>query len=817
MFAGLWQDLRYGARVLRKTPAFTLVAVLTLGLCIGANTAMFSIVNGVLLRPLPLAHPERLVTFWLTAPVKKINEVNLTPGLFAYIRERSHAFEAMAAYDTGTLNLTGQGEPEQVDAAEVSPDYFDVLGVQPVLGHGFTREQEQHGKGLSAVLSHELWLRRFHADPGILGRAIDLDGTPMVVAGVMPPHFEFPNRAEGSGLPPRIEVWVPLELDPQNINYWNYLVVGRLRPGFEARGAQRELTALWNGFEREHGAELGGGALGPGVSAVVKSLQARVVGEVRTPMLVLLCAMGLVLLIACADLASLTLIRGSARRSEIALRCCLGASAQRIARQQLAESVVLAALGGALGLLIGWWAIEAFRQQTIVEVPFAARVGLDAGAVLVSLALTLLAVTVLGLAPALGATRLDLQNALKPRMRGAGRTPDRRLNSGFVIAQFALSLLLLAGAGLLIQSFRNLLAIDPGFHAQAVWSGRVGLAGARYDSESQQRAFFGSLLERARNLPGVRSAALCQVVPFSGGGGGYPFTIEGHVLARGEPTRDAWRRSVTPDYFTTLGIPIVRGRAFSPTDDASAQAVAIVDAKLARAYWPGADPIGRRLKIGGPDSNAPWLTVVGVVASVKNRRLDEDAKFTLYQPFEQWPQREMSLVLRSDADPAALTPGVRRALAELDPALPLYSVTTVADDVRRSLTTRRLTNAILTGLALSALLLSVLGIYGVMSLSVGSRTHEFGVRMALGATPAALLRLVLGQGMRLTLAGIALGLAGAIGLTGLMKGLLYGVAPGDPVVLAAVAGVLGTAALAACYLPARRATTVDPIVALREE
>ena len=812
----LLQDLRYGLRMMLTKPGFTAVIVLTLALGIGANTAIFSVVQTVLLNPLPLPDADRLVTFWISAPAKKMKEANLTPALFALLRERNHTVDSLAAYEVGTATLTGRGEPEQLNAAAVTADYFRALGLQASRGRTFLPGEDAPGKSNVAILSYELWQRRFNGSE-ILGQSVNLDHTPTTVVGIMPPGTDFPNRGEQSGFPTHIDLWVSLPIDRDNLSYFNYLAVGRLKPGVGSDAAQREMQSLWEDFVRQYDAQLGAGSLGPGSFIVMVPLKERIVGNMRLPLLVLLVGVVLVLLIACANIANLLLARATVRNREIALRRCLGASPGRILRQLLTESLLLATLGGAVGLLLAAWGVAAMRSALAAQIPLIDAVHLNPNVLLFAFGITLLTGMLFGLAPSLQGSRLNLQEAIKEGARGSVSRSSRRLGDAFVISQIALSLVLLVGAVLLVRSFRNLMSVNPGFSAHNVLSATVSLPESRYGDAAQVRGFLNQLLERVQHLPGVSSAALCNVVPFSGGGGGYAFTVEGYQPKPGEPARDTWRRSVTPDYFATMGIKILKGRQFENSDQETSTLVAIVDEKLAREYWPDEVPMGKRLRLGGPTSKAPWLTIVGVVPSVKNRRLDEDAKFYVYQPFSQWAPRETSLVVRTTIEPAAITAGVRSQVAALDPELALFDITTVDDSVARSVSTKRLSSILLLAFAITALLLAIIGIYGVISLNVNNRTNEFGIRLALGAQPRNVLQLVLGQGIRVAAVGLAIGIGAALLLTRLLETLLFGVTPSDPLTFVVVAVILSVAALFAAYIPARRATKVDPLVALRYE
>lgn len=812
----LLQDVRYGMRLMAKNPGFSAVIILTLALGIGANTAIFSVVQAVLLNPLPINEADRVVTFSLSAPAKKMSEVNITPGLFATFKNRTQTLDKLAAYETGSVTLSGSGQPEQLEVAAVTSDYFANLGIDAIHGRTFASGEDTPGKENVVVLSYELWQRRFNGGE-VVGRSINLENVPTMIIGVMPPRTNFPHKAEGESFPSRIDLWQSLPVDRNNINFWNYHAIGRLKPGVTLGAAQRELQHLWEEFVAQNDAQLGAGSLGPGAYVVMTPLQERIVGNIRTPLLVLMAGAALVLLIACANIANLLLARSTARRREIALRRCLGAAPLRILRQLLTESVLLSVIGGVLGLLLATWAIALIQSLLGSEIPMAESVRLDTKVLLFAVGISMLTGIIFGLAPALRGSRLNLQETIKEGPRVSASRGSRRLGNAFVVSQIALSLVLLIGAALLVRSFRNLVAVDPGFRPQNVLSATVSLPKANYPEDSQIHAFYNELLTRVQHSAGVTSAALCQIVPFSGGGGGYAFTVEGYTPREREPARHTWRRSVTPDYFSTMGISLLRGRPFNASDKQDSPLVTIVDEKMAAQYWPNEDPIGKRLRLGGPTSNAPWLTIVGVVRSVKNRRLDENASFYVYQPFMQWPQRETSIVVKTSGDPLAVTSTLRGHVGALDPLLPLFEVTTLEDSVARTVSARRLASMLLVGFAVTALLLAAIGIYGVISLNVNNRTNEFGIRLALGAQPRDVLKMVVFSGLRVAVAGMGIGVAAAFALTRLMERMLFGVSPTDPVTFVLVAGVLVLVALAASFIPARRATKVDPLIALRYE
>jgi predicted permease len=806
----LIRDIRFAARGLLKKPAFTAIAVLTLALGIGANTAIFSVVNAVLLRPLAIKDPERVMTFWHSAPAKGLEHLDLNDALFAYYRDRTRTFQSLAAFETGNFSITGGGEPEVVPAAIVTFNYFEVLGREPLYGRTFTAQEDTPGNNHVAQLSYALWQRRFGGNPNIVGQSINIDSQPTTIVGIMPADFDFPDPAERANSSGHMQLWVPKGLDPQDASSYNLLAVGRLQPAATSEQAEKEMNALYEAFNSERGRDLGAGAPGSVVTTVMLPLQRHIVGEVRRPLLVLLGAIALVLLIACANLTNLLLARASARTREIAVRQCLGASATRIARQTLTESLLLSLCGSVVGVLLAVWIVTALKTFVSSQIPHLETARIDAPVLLFTVAIMLLTGVLCGLAPAWRAARINLQDAIKEGARGSASGSNKRLNNAFVVSQLALSLVLLIGAALFLQSFRNLLNVNPGFRAENVLMARVSLPETKYKDKAQVESFFNEVRAGVSSVPGVQAVELCQVVPFSGGGGGGPFTVEGFEQ---QQSKVAWLRSTTPGYFTAMGMPVLKGRAFASSDTDKSQAVAIVDERLARMYSSDGDLVNKRIRIG----DGPWLTIVGVVPNVKNRKLDEEAWPYVYRPYSQWVRRETMLVVRSAISPESLVSGIRQEVAKLDPELPLSNVSSVQQAMDRSLVTTRLTNSLLAGFAATALLLALTGIYGVMSLNVANRRNEFGIRLALGAQTSNVLKLILGQGFRLAMVGVALGLLAAIGFTRLLKGLLFGISASDPLTFAVIAVLLVGVALLACWIPARRATKVDPLEALRSE
>jgi putative ABC transport system permease protein len=806
LLAGVWKDLRLALRSLRRSPVSSGVAVLTLTLSIGAAAAIFTFVNAVILRAPPFADAERLVAFWGTAPDKGLPVVNYPDALYAHYRTGLRTLESMAMYRSAGFTLTGAGSAERVTAANVTVDFFRLLGVAPLRGRTFLPEEERPGANLVAVASYGFWQRRFGGDPALLGQAISLNRIPTTVVGIMPPGFDFPNRSE---------LWIPAGIDPQSLNCWCFDAVGRLGPGQAPGDVVREIEALNAAFWEAR--EPGRPRPPPDPNqpgTVVKPFAAELVGEIRAPMLVLLGGVGMVLLVACANLANLMLLRATARAREMALRCCLGASAWRIVRLTLAESLVLALLGAAGGLALAAWAVAALAPLVLQRVPHLQHIGLDVGVLMLTTVVTVGTVLLFSLAPAVQSARLELDATLRGGARTTRSGASGRLSDGFVVSQFALALVLLVGGGLLLRSFWKLTALDPGFHTEHVLVGRISLPYAQYQDPIRARAFFERLEGEVLGLPGVAVAGLTSTAPFSSGDNQQEFWIEGRESAPGDPVPVTSVRRVSPGYFAAIGTPLRAGRPFEPSDGADAPPVAIVDESLARRSWPGANALGRRIRMGSSDT--VWRTVVGVAASVRHGSLSRAIDHYVYLPVAQAPQWRMDLTVRSISDPASLREPVRAALARLDPEVPMFDVHTLEDAVAQSLATRRLVNVLLLGFAGAGLLLAAIGIYGVMALSVASRTNEFGIRMALGAAPREILTLVLGKGFRLVVIAILIGLAGGAAATRFLGSLLFDVEPIDPLTFAAGTVGLALVALAACYVPARRATRTDPLEALRE-
>jgi predicted permease len=807
ILAQLRQDIRYATRTMRRAPGFTAVVVLTLALGIGAATTIFSLVNGVLLRPLPYRDPDQLVVFYGTSPEKQLAEVDFPPGLFVAIRDKSRTFASMAAFEPVGFTITGTGEPVRIDAATVSLDFFRVFGTQPLLGRTFLTGEDRPDDNRVSVISYGLWQRMFGGDSSILGRVIRLNGNPSTIVGVMPPEFAMPDRAE---------LWVPLWLDPTRFNCWCLDMVGRMKPGVTGEGARSDIVATIDAFASSRRDVFPDHKPDDHAKVIVTPLVNRIAGDVRTPLLILIAAVGVLLLIACANIANLLLARAAVRNREMAVRCCLGASPRRIATQLLTESVLLAGAGAALGLLFSVAALRLIRRLPEDQIPRMDEVRLDPIVLLFAIGVTAACALMFGLAPALRAARVDLQTNLKDGSRGSASGSARRVSNAFVVVQFALSLVLLAGSGLLLKSFQRLLSVNPGFRAENVLVAHLQPPYPRYGDAKAVRSFYDRVLERVASIPGVRAVGLTPRASFTRGNPQNNVIAEGREPKPGEPVVVSNVRSVTPGYFDAMGTPILEGRDFRATDGPDAPHVAIVDETFARHYWPNENALGKRISDQGDTTANHWWTVVGVVPNVRHASLGEEPSLQVYQPFAQRTPWTMYLIVRSTQEPRSLVPTIRRHVAAVDPEIPLYEVRTMAEAVASSLLTRRLTNWLLSAFAAAAFVLAAIGIYGVISIGVAGRTREFGVRMALGAKPRNVLQLVLQQGVWLAGAGIAIGLLGATWVVRFLRSLLFGVSAFDLPTFVAATAVLALVAIVACLIPARRATRVAPAVVLRE-
>jgi putative ABC transport system permease protein len=810
--ADLTGDLRYAVRSLRKHRGFTAVVLATLALGIGANAAIFSVVNAVLLRPLPYEGADRIVVIWGDLHRPGVNEIPASAGEYADYRDRSHAFEHIAAYDTAGFTVTGGGQPEEVDGAVVTASLFPLLGASAQVGRTFLEQEEEAGRNDVALLSHGLWRRRFNANPAIVGQVVPIDGRPTQVVGVMPASFQFPD--------PAVEVWKPLLLDAEALSEDNrgshgYTALARMRPGVTLPQAHADLAGVTAAFKTEHP-----GNYRTGFSATLRPLQHEIVGDTGRSLLILLGAVALVLLIACANVSNLLLARAASRRKEIALRTALGASRGRLVRQLLAESMLVAIAGGALGLVIASWSVDLLIALAPDTIPRLGEVTLDRRVVLFTALVSLATGVIFGIVPALRASGPAVNDALKDGGRTAESAMHGRAGRLLVVSEVALSLVLLVGAGLLVHSFARVQNVEPGFDAGGMLTLRLSLPESRYTTFEKGDRFFDTLFAALRARPDVQSVAAVNALPFSGVGGSRTFHIQGREPKRPEDQPEEQLRIVTDGYFQTMRIPVVKGREFTDRDRLSGPRVALVNQALARKHFREESPIGRRVSFSRNEPH--WYEIVGIVANIKHRGLDAADRPELYVPYRQplfanWTVRPMQVVVRTAGDPMVAAGTVRHELAQIDAEQAISDVRTMDERIGRSLEGRRFNMLLLAVFAAIALALAAIGIYGIIAYAVTARTHEIGVRLALGAQRRDVMTMIVAQGMAMTAAGTVVGLVAAMLVTRLMSSLLFGVSAADPFTFTAITALLAAVAFVACYIPARRATRVDPLVALRTE
>lgn len=797
----VFQDLRYAARLLARTPGFTFVALLTLALGIGANTAIFTVVNALLLRPLPYGDPERLVMVWqdYTARGGPADEW-ASPGNFADWRKAENIFERVAAIGGWRPTLTGDTEPEAIPGEQVSHEYFDVLGIQPTHGRTFREADDVPNAPRVAMIGDGLWKRRFGGSPSIVGRVVSLSGEPHEIIGVLPSTTRpIVNDAA--------EIWRPLRLNTTTPSRGAIVlrVVGKLAPGLSFEQGQAAATTLAAQMEVQY----------PDSNAKVgfnlDPLHDRVVGEIRPGLLALLGAVAFVLLIACVNIANLLLARGSSRYRELAVRTALGASRSRVVRQLLTESVLLALVGGTAGVLAGIWAVDALVAIAPGNAPRVNEIALDGRVFGFAAALTFITGMLFGIAPALQSSRAGVTESLKDGARGSSASAGRGLRRALIATEVALALMLLTGGGLLLRTFVELQNAALGFDPQNVLVGSIGLPRTTYDTMDKQRVFYTQALEQASALPGVQHAALTSVLPF-GGDSDTNFAIEGRpVSTKPGEVPVTWYRIVSAGYFDALGIGIVRGQAV-PAGEPTPSVV--VNETFVRRYFPAEDPLGRRVRTG---NEGPWFTIVGIAEDIRGRGARADTRAEMYIPYWQYMEPGMSIVLKGHSSARQLEAPLKQVVRSLDPNVPVAGIAVLSDMVSDSIDQPRFFAVLAVGFAIIALVLAAIGIYGVMAYIVAQRTTEIGVRMALGATPGEIFRIIVGDGLRVTLLGVVLGIAGSMLMARWLTSLLFGVAPWDPQTLAATAAVLLAVAAAACFVPARRATRVDPMIALRAE
>jgi putative ABC transport system permease protein len=803
----LLSDARYALRNLLRRPTFTLIAVVTLALGIGANTAIFSAINALLLKPLPFPELDRVVAIWDKLPSRGVMHNEVTVANYLDWQSQTQSFEQLALYRWWSANLTGIDPPERIQGFLVTANFLDVTGMKPIMGRTFSSEENQPGKDQVAVITHSLWQRRFGGDPNILDKTITVNSIVRRIIGVMPERFNFPKGAE---------IYAPLQMTPELMKSrgnHGYYVIGRLKQGASITGAQAEIDNVSARLEQQYPETY------KGWGATVFPIVADTVRTYDTALWVMMAAVGFVLLIACANVANLMLARASGRQKEIAVRTALGASRWRIVRQLLTESVIVALVGGALGVLIGFWGVDALRAANPADAakyaPGWYQLGINPTVLLFTLGLSLVSGIVFGLAPALQMSKPNLNDSLKEGTRGTTGT-SHLLRSSLVVFEVALSLVLLVGAGLLIRSFLSLLKTDPGFNPDHVLTMNLVLPGAKYKDETARAAFYNDLIQRVKAQPGVQSAAVVNYLPLGGSNSSDSYLVEGEPQPAPGQEHDGRYRVATPDYFRTMEISIVRGRGFTEQDKAGATPVVIVNETLARKHWPGQDPLGKRIRFYGPLEKAPWMEVVGVIKDVKHE-LNIPIEPEYYLPHAQDAWNAMVLVARTSVEPASLAGALRQQVWAIDKDQPVFDVKTMYEVRSMSVALYSFSSVMLGIFAGVALVLAAVGIYGVMAFVVTQRTQEIGIRMALGARTADVLKLVVKYGMKLALIGIVIGLAGSWALTRFIEKLLVGVQPTDLLTFSLVSAGLLLAAFVACYLPARRATKVDPLVALRYE
>ncbi len=826
--SGFWlealrADARFALRMLRKNPGFTLVAVLTLALGIGATTAVFSVVNAILLKPLPYPNPDKIAMLWWKAPISSAQfDADRFPWGkrdFLHVSQASKAFQSLGAFKSDFFNCAGSNEPVRLDGLRASAGFFSALGLVPALGRTFTPEEDQPGREFEVILSDQLWRDRFGADPRILGRAITLNSASYTVIGVMPRGFSFPHAEEMPAVltfPPRIQLWVPLDIPAAPRGPQDLAVIGRLNPGFTRDQAAAELRVYGDRMEKDF----------PGTGAWynpnIVPLAQQVVGDTRLPLLLILAAVGVVLLIASSNVASLLLTRSLGRKREFTLRSALGAGRVRLIRQLLTESLLLAAIGGAAGILFAEAALHLVKIFGPANIPRLHDVALEPRVFFFAIAITMLAGILFGLAPALASSRQNLVESLKESgQRSASGGAHAKLRNALLVSEVALALVLVIAAVLLVRTFHRMLEAEAGFNPTRVLTFQLSLPDAKYKDTDRMAELYQKALHALQSLPGVQAAGLVSEVPMGGSTDSTVIRVPDHPRANDKDHPYANYSFASPGYFSAIGTPLLHGRDFLETDTAASMHVTIINSAMARKFWPGQDPIGR--EVGVEDTRWPTRTVIGIVADIKHNSLRDAPAPEMYVPYTQneikiWPSMQtMQAALRTKADPAALTASVREALRSVDADLPLANVTTLAGLVDDSMVQPRFSLFLVGSFGALALVLAMIGMYGVISYSVQQRTQEIGIRIALGASRGAVLRMILGLGARLASLGIAMGLLASWMVTRTMESFLYQVRATDPLTFAAVSIALMFVALAACYIPARRAMSVDPNIALRYE
>jgi putative ABC transport system permease protein len=803
----LRSDIRYALRSLSKRPGFTFIAVLTLALGIGANTAIFSAINALLLKPLPFPELDRVVAVWDKLPSRGVLHNEVAMANYLDLKAQNQSFDQLAIYRWWSANLTGVDTPERIQGFLVSANYLDAIGIKPIMGRNFYPEENQPGKDRVAIITHSLWQRRFGGDPNIVNKTITINTIVRTVVGVMPERFNFPKGAE---------IYAPLPMTPEVMSSrgnHSYYIVGRLKPNVSIESAQADTDNITARLEQQYP------ETNKGWGATVFPIVADTVRLYDTPLWVMMGAVGCVLLIACANVANLMLARASGRQREIALRAALGASRWRIIRQLLTESVIVALAGGAVGILIGFWGIDALRAANPGEAakyaPGWYQLGINFPTLAFTLGLSLFSGIVFGLAPALQVSKPNLNDSLKEGSRQTSGS-SHYLRSSLVVFEVALSLMLLVGAGLLARSFLSLLKTDPGFNPDNVLTLNLVLPGAKYREQPQRAAFYNDLVQRVKAYPGVESAAAVNYLPLGGANSSDSYLVEGVPEPAPGDENEGRYRVCTPDYFRTMGIPLLKGRSFTDQDKAGTTPVVVVNETLARKHWAGEDPIGKRIRFYGPPERMQWMEIVGVVEDVKHE-LNLPVTPEYYLPHAQDPWNAMVLVARTRVEPGSLASALRQQVWAIDKDQPVFDIRTMQEVRSTSVALYSFSSVMLAIFAAVALVLASVGIYGVMAFAVTQRTQEIGIRMALGARALDVLKLVVKHGMKLAVLGIVIGLAGSWAITRFMEKLLVDVQPTDLLTFSVVSVFLLLSAFVACYLPARRATKVDPLQALRHE
>lgn len=812
-------DIKLALRGLLKTPGFTAVAIVTIALAIGANTAVFSLVNALLIRPLPFKDPQKLALLFEKFSGMGLDQIPVSTPEYLDYEKQLTSFERIAAFNFAEFNLTGGDMPERIQGAVVTPSLFAVLGAQPIKGRVFNESEFGEGNDGVVVVSERLWRRRFDSDPQLVGRQVLINGRSFTVVGIMPAAFEFPLPlfgVQGGTFAERADIWKPIAFTPDEMKSRgsrSYGVVGRLKPGVALKQAQAQLDTVTAGWLQTHPDNYKPSTK---FGASLYIIQDIVVGPMRGALMILLTAVGVVLLIACANLTTMLLARAGAREREFAIRLALGAGRTQLLRQMLCESVLLSLVGGIAGITLAIWGLDLLRSIGSQTVPRIAEVNLDLRVLVVTLAVAVVTGVIFGLVPALASGKPELTEALKEGGRGSTTGVRRnRLRNALVVAEVALALVLLVGASLLLKSFVRLQNVDPGFNPRNVLTMEVALPVLKYPKGKPVADFYAELTRRLKALPGVEAAAFTSILPLSGTNSDSSFNIEGRNPMAEKVFPDEEIRRITPDYFSALKVPLRRGRFFNDGDKFDGPGVAIVNDAFAKKWFPNQDAIGKRITFS--DTSKPdvkWITIVGVVGDMRHRGLDQDVKPEFYGPHNQVPYRSMILALRSTQDPRSLTTAVRREISRLDPDLPAANVRTLAQVTADSIAPRRLSVTLLGVFAFIALVLASVGIYGVMSFLVVQRTHEIGVRMALGAQRADVMRLVIGRAAKLVLAGTCVGLLLGLLSSGALRALLYNVGPFDLTTFAGVSLALCLVSLFASYIPALRATRADPMLAL---